>query len=274
MSTSDLTPPAIAPTPETPHYLNAEVSLDQQYALRVAAGRLSNEYAGVFNSETIERFLHGSYEEFADKATMTNFLPLLAERFARQRLQALARVEGHANDGKPVVLFLCVHNAGRSQMALGFFNHYAGDRAIGWSGGSEPAEEISAAAIAAMAEKGIDIGGEFPKPWTDEVVQAADAVITMGCGDACPIFPGKRYEEWPLPDPAGWDVEGVRPVRDAIEAKVLALLAEVNVPATSALTRTSAHPAHRSRVVTSSTASRAVLPTPMRVAEAGPVQSP
>ena len=109
------------------------------------------------------------------------------------------------------MLFLCVHNAGRSQMALGWFNHLAGGRAVAWSGGSEPGKEINPAAIEAMAEVGIDITDEFPKPWTDEIVRAADVVITMGCGDACPIFPGKRYEDWVLDDPAGRAVEEVRP---------------------------------------------------------------
>ncbi len=131
----------------------------------------------------------------------------------------------------PTVLFLCVHNAGRSQMALGWFNHLAGDRAIAWSGGSEPAREINSAAIEAMAEVGIDIGGEYAKPWTDEIVQAADVVITMGCGDACPIFPGKRYEDWVLDDPAGQSVEAVRPIRDEIERRVRALLEQLEVPA-------------------------------------------
>ncbi len=132
----------------------------------------------------------------------------MAERFARQRLKALARVEGKANDGLPTVLFLCVHNAGRSQMALGWFHHSPGERALAWSGGSEPGNEVNPAAIAAMAEVGIDIAREFPKPWTDEIVQAADVVVTMGCGDACPLFPGKRYEDWELDDPAGPERRG------------------------------------------------------------------
>ena len=131
----------------------------------------------------------------------------------------------------PNVLFLCVHNAGRSQMALGWFNHLAGDRAIAWSGGSEPASEINPAAVAAMAEVGIDITGEHPKRWTDEIVRAADVVVTMGCGDACPFYPGKRYEDWELDDPAGQDVEAVRPIRDEIEQRVRALLASLSVPA-------------------------------------------
>ena len=128
---------------------------------------------------------------------------------------------------KPTVLFLCVHNAGRSQMALGWFNHLAGDRAVGWSGGSEPGNEVNPSAVAAMAEVGIDVTREFPKPWTDEIVRAADVVITMGCGDACPFYPGKRYLDWQLDDPAGKTLDEVRPIRDEIDKRVTALLAEL-----------------------------------------------
>ncbi|TXH12433.1 MAG: arsenate reductase ArsC [Gammaproteobacteria bacterium] len=214
------------------HQLRGDLSIDQQLALKSAATRLESEFADTFGTETIERFLCSSYDQFASRAPIPNFLPLLAERFARQRLHALARVEGHINDGKPTVLFLCTHNAGRSQMALGFFTHYAGDKAIAWSGGSEPGNEINPAAIEAMREVGIDITGEYPKPWTDEIVQAADVVITMGCGDACPIFPGKRYENWELPDPAGQGLDAVRPIRDDIDERVRRLLADLNVPIT------------------------------------------
>ena len=126
-------------------------------------------------------------------------------------------------------LFACVHNAGRSQMALGWFNHLAGERAVAWSGGSEPGTEVNAAAVAAMAEVGIDIAQEYPKPWTNEIVQAADVVVTMGCGDACPLFPGKRYEDWELEDPAGQDVDAVRPIRDEIERRVRSLLDDLGV---------------------------------------------
>ncbi len=132
---------------------------------------------------------------------------------------------------KPIVLFLCVHNAGRSQMALGFFLHLAGGAAVAWSGGSQPGDQVNPAAIEAMRERGIDISGEFPKPWTDAAVRAADVVITMGCGDACPVFPGKRYEDWALDDPAGKDVSAVRPIRDEIEHRVRGLLAEIGVTA-------------------------------------------
>ena len=211
------------------HHLRRDLSVDQQLALKTAATRLQREFNGTFGVETIERFLHSSYDQFAGRATVPNFLPLLAERFARQRLKALARVEGKVSDGRPTVLFLCTHNAGRSQMALGFFTHLAGDNGVAWSGGSEPGNEINPAAIEAMAEVGIDITSEFPKPWTDEIVQAADVVVTMGCGDACPIFPGKRYEHWEIPDPAGQSVDAVRLIRDDIEERVRRLLADLNI---------------------------------------------
>jgi len=207
-----------------------ELSIEQQAALNTAAARLMRDFEGTFNQETIERFLYSSYDDFAGRATIHTWLPLLAERFARQRLQALAKVEGKSDDARPTVLFLCVHNSGRSQMAMGWFQAMAGDRAVAWSGGSEPSSQVNPAAIEAMAEVGIDITNEFPKPWTDEIVRAADAVITMGCGDACPIFPGKRYEDWVLEDPRGLDVDSVRPIRDEIKGRVEALLQSLGIP--------------------------------------------
>jgi len=202
---------------------------DEKLALKQASARLADDFASLYGTETIERFLASSFDQFAGRAKVTKFLPLLAERFAHQRLQALARVEGLHDDGKPVVLFLCTHNAGRSQMALGFFQALAGDKAVAWSGGSEPGIEVNPAAIAAMAERGINISGEFPKPWTDETVRAADVVVTMGCGDACPIFPGKRYENWDVDDPAGQGVDDVRPIRDEVERRVRTLMASLNL---------------------------------------------
>ncbi|WP_088319277.1 arsenate reductase ArsC [Kineosporia sp. R_H_3] len=216
--------------PDTERPSWASLPLEQTVALRAAAGRLADDFTGVFGTETIERFLHSSFDQFAGRATVPQFLPLIAERFARQRLRALAKIEGLHDDGKPTVLFLCVHNAGRSQMAMGFFTHLAGDGAVAWSGGSEPGTQVNPVAVEAMRERGIDISAEFPKPWTDETVRAADVVITMGCGDACPIFPGKRYEEWTLDDPAGRAIDDVRAVRDDIERRVRRLLAELEVP--------------------------------------------
>jgi arsenate reductase (thioredoxin) len=130
---------------------------------------------------------------------------------------------------KPSVLFLCVHNAGRSQMAAAWLKHLSGDRVDVFSGGSEPASTVNPAAIEAMAEVGVDIGAEFPKPWTDEIVRAADVVITMGCGDACPVYPGKRYEDWVLDDPEGLEVAGVRTIRDEIRGRVEKLIAEMGL---------------------------------------------
>jgi hypothetical protein len=181
----------------------SDITIDQQIALRQAAAKLEREFTGTFGTETIERFLSSSYDQFADRATVSQFLPLLAERFARQRLRALARVEGLSRDGSPIVLFLCTHNAGRSQMAMGFFQNYAGNRAIAWSGGTEPGNEVNPSAIDVMRERGIDIADEFPKPWTDEIVRAADVVVTMGCGDACPVFPRQALRGLGYPGPAG-----------------------------------------------------------------------
>ncbi len=153
----------------------------------------------------------------------------MTERSARQRLNALDLVEGRSSGELPTVVFLCVHNAGRSQMALGWFNELAGDRAVAWSGGSEPGTEINPSAVAVMAEVGIDIAHEYPKPWTAEIVRAADVVVTMGCGDACPFHPGTRYEDWDLEDPAGQGIDAVRPIRDDIEQRVRTLLASLEV---------------------------------------------
>ncbi|APZ33763.1 MULTISPECIES: arsenate reductase ArsC [Microbacterium] len=128
---------------------------------------------------------------------------------------------------KPTVLFVCVHNAGRSQMAAGYLQHLAGDRVEVLSAGSEPKDQINPVAVAVMAEEGIDIAGGTPKLLTVDAVRESDVVITMGCGDACPIFPGKRYEDWLLDDPAGQGIESVRPIRDEIRSRVEALIAEL-----------------------------------------------
>ena len=196
----------------------------ERMCLHSAARDLHTEFRGIFGQETIESLLFDSYNELASRATVTRWLVIGAERFARQRLQALAHAESTAKDKKPAVLFLCAHNAGRSQMALGWFNHLAAGRAIAWSGGSEPVSGINPGVLAAMAEAGIDISREFSKPWTDEFVLAADVVITMGCGDACPLLPGKHYEDWELDDPAGKTLEQIRPIRDEIRDRVTNLI--------------------------------------------------
>lgn len=202
--------------------------------LHDTAAHLQREFQGVFGAETIERLLTDSWERLAQRATTTAFVPLLAERFARERLGAIAKAERPDMHHQPTVLFLCVHNAGRSQMAAGWLQHLAGERVTVLSGGSTPAAQINPAAIEAMREVGIDISENYPKPWTQETLEAADVVITMGCGDACPVIPGKRYLDWELEDPAGKTAAEIRPIRDEIEGRVRQLLATLVDPGKSA----------------------------------------
>jgi arsenate reductase (thioredoxin) len=190
---------------------------------------LQQEFAGTFSAETVERFMAESLEAL-QSARLTQFVPLFVHRFARERLRALGQVEGTIAKPVPEVLFVCVQNAGRSQMAAALLDSLAEGRVHVRSAGSAPTDQINPNVVTAMAELGIDIGKEFPKPMTDEVVEAADAVITMGCGDACPIYPGKRYEDWEVDDPADTDLDGVRRIRDDIDQRVRRLLAELSVP--------------------------------------------
>jgi arsenate reductase (thioredoxin) len=200
--------------------------LDLRMVVRHGENMLCEEFAGVFGRETIHRFLGESLLSFP-QARVKSFLPLFMERFTRMRLRALARLEGRVSTEKPMVVFLCIHNAGRSQMAAGWLRHVGGDDVEVFSGGSDPAGEINPAAVDAMAEIGIDISEEFPKPWTGEVVQAAGVIVTMGCGDACPLYPGKRYLDWEVADPAGLPIGEIRPMRDEIGRRVRALVAEL-----------------------------------------------
>jgi arsenate reductase (thioredoxin) len=190
---------------------------------------LHEEFRGIFSLETIERYVNESIDRLQG-ARVVDFIPLFVHRFSREQLRALAQSEGAIIKEVPEVLFVCVHNAGRSQMAAALLDHHAKGRVHVRSAGSDPTDKINPAVMAAMDEWGIDLSQEFPKPLTDEFVKAADAVITMGCGDACPIYPGKRYEDWELDDPAGQPVEVVRRIRDDIDARVQQLLAEL-VPA-------------------------------------------
>jgi protein-tyrosine-phosphatase len=196
--------------------------------IKGVADRLHADFSGIFGSETIQRFMAESWESLSG-AKVAAFIPLFVERFTRQRLRALARVEGKLADAKPMVVFLCVQNAGRSQMAAGWMQHLAGEQVEVFSGGSKPAGAVNPSAVEAMAEVGIDISSEFPKPWTDEVVRAADVIVTMGCGDSCPIFPGKRYLDWEVGDPAGLPVQEVRPIRDEIGNRVLGIMEELGI---------------------------------------------
>jgi protein-tyrosine-phosphatase len=192
-----------------------------------AAEALQREFEGVFSRETIARYIAESTDLLGGEAKVNVFVPVLVHRFARERLKALGQAEGVIVKEQPEVLFVCVHNAGRSQMAAGLVKLRSQGRVHVRSAGSYPTDQINPAVIEAMNELGVDMSEEFPKPLTDEVVKAADVVITMGCGDACPIYPGKRCEDWELQDPAGQDLETVRRIRDEIDARVQNLIGEL-----------------------------------------------
>jgi arsenate reductase len=197
-----------------------------QHHVDQAARALVAEFAGIFSEQTIARYIAESLDLLGD-SRINVYVPVLAHRFARERLRALAQAEGSIVKEQPEVLFICVQNAGRSQMAAGLVKLRSGGRVHVRSAGSAPGEEINPAVVEAMSELGVDLAEEFPKPLTDEVVRAADVVITMGCGDACPIYPGKRYEDWELDDPAGQDLETVRRIRGEIDVRVQRLVGEL-----------------------------------------------
>jgi protein-tyrosine-phosphatase len=206
--------------------MNGALDPITEHHVRRAAESLALEFAGVFSQETIERYI-GDSLDLLGGSRISVFVPVLAHRFARERLKAFAQAEGVMTKEMPEVLFVCVHNAGRSQMAAGLVKLRSGGRIHVRSAGSAPAGEVNPAAVEAMAELGVDLSEEFPKPLTDDFVRAADVVITMGCGDACPIYPGKRYEDWLLDDPAGQEIDGVRVIRDEIDGRVQKLVAEL-----------------------------------------------
>ncbi|MFE7580098.1 arsenate reductase ArsC [Streptomyces gardneri] len=194
---------------------------------RLAAGvaRLAVRHQGRYSVETVQRLVADSYERLAANAHVRSHLVVLAERFAAERLDAMVHVENAvAADGQLRVLFVCSHNAGRSQMAAALLAHRAGDDVIASSAGTHPSGAVDPHVLQALTEAGVAFDEVYPKPLTDEVVQAADIVITMGCGDACPIVPGHRYLDWPVPDPDGAPIAVVRSIRDAIDARITTLL--------------------------------------------------
>ena len=206
--------------------MRVELDLITQAHVDRATDDLRHEFEGVFSRETVARFVGESIVALGG-AKFADFVPLLAHRFARERLRALGQSEGTIAKTVPEVLFVCVQNAGRSQLAAALLNHHAAGRVHVRTAGSAPAGEIHPEVAQALSARGIDLGEEFPKPLTDEVVAAADVVVTMGCGDACPIYPGKRYEDWEVGDPAGADPARVRAIADEIETRVLRLLESV-----------------------------------------------
>ena len=188
---------------------------------------LAEKYTGVFAAETIERVVFESYASLLRAGTKATSVTVFAEKFSRDRLRALATAKGSVAKEKPEVLFVCVQNAGRSQMAMALMASLSNGAINVRSAGSMPASEVSEKTVAVMKEIGLDLSEAFPKPLTDDVVQAADVVITMGCGGACPLYPGKKYLDWHLEDPAHLDLDGVRQVRDEIKILVEALIVEL-----------------------------------------------
>jgi protein-tyrosine-phosphatase len=188
---------------------------------------LARRFDEIFSLETVERYVRESYDVLASTARTTAYLALLTERFARERLTAVAQAEGAILSDKPEILYVCIHNSGRSVAAAVLTDHFAQGRVHVRSAGSEPGSEINPVVAEVLRERGLDPDQEFPKPLTDEAARAADVIITMGCGDACPIYPGKRYLDWELTDPAGRSIEEVRPIVDRIEEHVRELLADL-----------------------------------------------
>lgn len=199
-----------------------------------AAEALQDEFAGTFSQETIARYIAESVDLLGG-SKINVFVPVLAHRFARERLKALGQADGLLTKDQPEVLFVCVQNAGRSQLAASLVTLRSDGRVGVRSAGSDPAEVVNPLVSEVMAELGVDLEEAFPKPLTDEVVRAADVVVTMGCGDACPIYPGKRYEDWVVADPAeATSSDEVRAIRDDIDARVQRLLSELEIGAGAA----------------------------------------
>ena len=205
--------------------MQTEMSPVMRSALEEAQRELAGRFRGVFSEETIGRVLQDSFELIGERPTVgPNFMPIFVKRFARERLEAVAQAEGIVAKALPEVLFVCEHNAGRSQMAAALAHELSNGTVAVRSAGTHPTEKIDPVVVEAMNELGIDVRMEFPKPLTDEVVRAADVVVTMGCGDSCPVYPGKRYQDWAIADPAGQPLEVVRRIRYDIHHHVSELL--------------------------------------------------
>lgn len=201
--------------------------LDPHY-LRVVED-LTYRFDGVFSPESVSAAVLAARRALEPAATVTEYLPVLVERFAREQLEAAAQAEGRVATPVPELLFVCVHNAGRSQMAAALADAMSGGRVHVRTAGSQPAGELNPLVVAALAERGIDLSTAYPKPLTDDVIRAADVIVTMGCGDACPFHPGKRYEDWDVADPAGASLDEVRSIREDLQARVSNLLRELGI---------------------------------------------
>jgi len=202
------------------------LSYPEEHLKRLAAD-LTVKFAGAFNAETIERYVLESYTSLLRTSSVRAHLASQTARFATDRLTALAQAKGSIERTVPEILFVCEQNAGRSQMAAVLARHLSEGRVHVRSAGSAPSSQLNPAVVTAMTEIGLDMSEEFPKPLTDDVVQAADVVITMGCGDACPVYPGKRYLDWKLVDPAEMELDEVRALREHIADLVSGLLGDL-----------------------------------------------
>ncbi len=188
---------------------------------------LSYSYEGVFSTESVANAVRQARELLEPRSTVKVFLPVLVARQAREQLMAAAQAEGRIAKTVPELLFVCVHNAGRSQMAAALAEHLSARRVHVRSAGSAPAGEVNPIVVEALSERGISLATPYPKPLSNSVLRASDVIITMGCGDSCPIFPGKRYEDWAVADPASQPIEVVREIRDDLQARVTTLLRDV-----------------------------------------------
>lgn len=188
---------------------------------------LTYAYDGVFSPETIATVVHEARDLLEPRATITQYLPIFVSKQARERLMTVAQAEGRVAKQVPEILFVCVHNAGRSQMAAALTEHLSARKVHVRSAGSEPVDMVNPIVLDALAERGIPLSAPYPKPLTHSAVQAADVIVTMGCGDACPVFPGKRYEDWDVADPDGQPLDVVRDIRDDIQQRVTRLLRDV-----------------------------------------------
>jgi len=200
---------------------------DNTDLLRRISDRLAGRYTGIFAAETVERYVFESYTALARTAKVSAYLPATTEHFANDRLHALAKSKGSLASLIPEVLFVCVQNAGRSQMAAALLNVEAKGTILVRSAGSLPASDLDPNVVTVMNELGLDLSKEYPKPLTDDVVRASDVVITMGCGDSCPIYQGKRYEDWVLTDPENQTLDTVRAVRNEIHDRVKKLVSSL-----------------------------------------------
>ncbi|HEY6688271.1 MAG TPA: arsenate reductase ArsC [Propionibacteriaceae bacterium] len=190
---------------------------------------LAYTYEGIVSRESIAQAVANAREGLEPAATIPDFLPLLVSRFAREQLTAAAQADGRLIKPVPELLFVCVQNAGRSQMAAALARHLSAGKVHVRSAGSKPADKINPMAVQVLAERGITLTEAYPKPLTNDVVHAADVIVTMGCGDACPIYPGKRYLDWDVADPNDQPIDSVRDIRDDLQARITALLRDLNI---------------------------------------------